>query len=346
MALANSAWGQDANVTTGANSAKLGGEFRAEYMYTNNGLDKVEGYTPPAESWFQVQTVNVTLKGKVNAKTDYAFRFNLLRPNATSGAVDYAYGSHWFSDSVGFSMGQMKTLIGGWDLYGFDYRTHAIGLYHANLPVSLYQPVLAFHLKAAGQITLQLFNDVADASGARWNKNSHPTYALGWMGKFGPIEPLVNIGTYDNQKSRWIDVGIKTNMSGLVATLDFNQNSYSNKVPDGSSNKSEEDVATNISLRAGYEMKGAATPWLYFSTYDNKQHGTDSKVNSPTAAGETGHHFDDNGQVFGLGADLNMFGDNWNPYVALVSTSGKWMEGADEKSKSDMQIKLGVLGSI
>jgi hypothetical protein len=366
IALANSAWAQDVNVTTGANSAKLGGEFRAEYLYTNNGLAKTEDVTPDATSTFQLQEVNLKLNGKVNSKTEYAMRFDLVNGGygGLKSAVDYAYGTHWLNDSVGFSMGQMKVLFGGFDVSDESYRTHAIGKYKENFVFDKYEPMFAFHVKAAGQVTLQLLNDVTVGDGGEWNQNAHPTFALGWQGKFGPIEPLFNLGTYDNQKSKWIDVGVRTDMSGLQASLDFNQNTISHKVGEDS----KEDVATNISVRAGYELKGAATPWLYFSTFDVKQNadasptGEDRKTNAfvpagvdvPSPFGGTNtiknpsdvYMFDDNGQVFGIGADLNMFGDGFNPYIALVNQSGKWMEGADEKTKSEMMIKIGALAEL
>lgn len=359
MALANSAWAQDANVTTGANSMKLGGEFRSEFNYTNNGLEKTDGYTPKSSSTIELQTVKVTLKGKYNATTEYAVRFDLLDGgNYHSTATDYAYGTHWLSDVIGFSIGQMKTLEGGWDIYTNNYRTHAVSVYKDQLPVDLYQPMFAFHVKAAGQITLQLFNDTTDGAtnAARWNKTAHPTFALGWMGKFGPIEPLVNIGTYDNQKSHWVDVGVRTNMSGLTASIDYNQNTISNKIADGTDFKSKEDVGSNLAIRAGYEIKGAAMPWLYYANYDLKENadantaGKDVKVNTTQdpdpVTGVTSYDFDDNGQVFGIGADLMMMGEGWNPYVALVNRSGKWMDGTSEKTRSEMQVRIGVLGEI
>lgn len=353
VALANTAWAEDVNVTTAANSAKLGGEFRSELLYDDHGLEKTDDYKPKSSTAFELQKVNIKLSGKLNPKTEYAFRFNLLGADQKKSVVDYAYGTHWLSDMIGFSIGKMKTLEGGWDVYTSSFKTHAIGFYGDNLPVDLYQPMMAVHFKAAGQVTLQVFNDVFDDGDdktykdrGQWNKSKQPTFALGWMGQFGPIEPLFNLGTYDNQKSRWIDVGVRANMAGLLASVDFNQNSQSDKDTASGKAKSKENVTTNISVRAAYEIKGAATPWLYFSTMTVKQHDEDIKYNLE-ADPETGlPTFNDNGQAIGVGADLASFGENWNPYIALVSQSGKFMEGTEEKTKSKMMVRLGVLGEI
>src|SRR4051812_47643854 len=113
MALAHTALAQDANVTTGAQSAKLDGEFRAELTYDNHGYDKATGYTPDATTTIAVQAANLRLAGNINKDTEYAFRFNLLYP--VNGPLDYGYGTHWFTKQVGLSLGKMKVAQGGWD---------------------------------------------------------------------------------------------------------------------------------------------------------------------------------------------------------------------------------------
>jgi hypothetical protein len=360
LAVSGVALAQEANVSTGATSAKLGGEFRSELTYTDNGLMKMKGGDDPDSStWIGVSAANVTLDGKINADTEYAFRFNLLNPRPTAddpgkGPLDYGWGKHWFNKMMGFSIGRQKILQGGWDNIEGGYRKHAVGVYASNLVFNEYEDVIGVHLNVAGSVTLQLANDrMVDADdkmgrvgNAAWNTTKHPTWILGWAGNFGPIAPMFNIGSYDNNKSRWIDLGVKTDMNGLNASLDIYQNTFTMKVADGKDNKEPQNVATAVTLNVGYTIKGTATPWLYFSTYDNKQ-ADDSKLGLKDSKVNSAGEWDDNGQVWGVGADLHMMGKGWSPFVAIIGRSGKWDDGAGkEETKSDMTVKIGALGEI
>lgn len=352
MAFAHTAAAQDANVSTGAASAKLGGEFRAELNYDDHGFEKVDGGpTPDATTTIQLQRVALKLHGNINSNTEYGFRFNLLNP--VGGPVDYGYGTHWFSKTVGFSIGRMKVLQGGWDTWLGDYTAHAGGVYFDNLAFSEFEDMIALNLKVAGDVRLQLLNDkvVGTDADAQWNKTAHPTWVVGWMGEFGPIKPLVNIGSYDNNKSRWIDVGVATTMAGLNASLDiYSKNQVDKGTDTAGKTKEFANEGMGLTLNLAYEIKGTATPFLYFSSWDNKQAEDsatgrkDSKVNTTNADGS--FEWDDNGQTIAVGSNFHMMGKGWTPYAAIVSQSGKFMEGTEEKTKSNMWVKLGVLGEI
>jgi hypothetical protein len=362
MALANVAWAQETTVMTLAKSAKLGGEFRSELLYDNNKLTETEAHKAKSSTDIEVQNVNIKLNGMYNNDTEYSFRFNLWDPLQKGGPLDYGYGTYWFNPMVGYSMGKMRVLQGGWDNIDSSYRDHVIGVYAQNLVFGEYENMFALHIKAAGLISFQVLNDVVrdGANGDRWNTTVHPTWVLGWMGEFGPVKPLIDFGSYDNNKSRWIDVGIKTDMAGLDATLDYyNQNNVHRVFKTDGKATGEADVATSITLKVAYEVKNVVTPWIYFSTYENKQADdknlatplADHKFNSQTkdATGNVTYNFDDNGMVYGVGVNIDGLGKGWTPYVALTSTAGKFeseTKAGETKTKSDMQVKIGVLGEI
>jgi hypothetical protein len=338
--------GQTQSVTTAAESAKIGAEFRAEWTHDDHGLDKAEGYDPDASDEISVQTVKVKLSGNINPQTEYKFRFNLLNPK-NGMPLDYGYGTHNLSDTLSFSVGKMKLLQGGWDNMDNNYRDHAKSIASENFAFDKYVPMFALGVKAAGKITLQVFNDVvydADDAPTLWNKTEHPTWALGWQGKFGGIEPLLVVGSYDNSKSRWIDAGVKGDLSGAKFALDVRQETRSEKgYKENGDAESLEHVATAATVKVAYVMKEAAMPWIYVSNYEVKQAETDAEANAAVP------EFDDNGNVLGLGADLLMLGNGWTPYVAMVSKSGDFVDPADatkQESKTKMTLHLGVLGEI
>ncbi len=355
LAFSGSAHGQSVNTSTTADSMKIGAEFRAEMNRTDQGLQKTKGNTPDVLTSMQVQTLKVKIAGNLNKDTEYKFRFNLLNP--TKSPLDYGYGLHWFSPTMGMGFGKMKVMQGGWDTQDDTFRDHWKGAYQEGKAYDTYDSMIAVHIKVAGEVRLQLLNDVTTAGRGEWNKSGHPTFALGWMGKFGAISPIFDLGSYDNNKSRWTDIGVKAEMSGLLARLDLRDEVDSHKGEDSDGKaKSFEDKGQAMTLYVNYNIKGTATPFVYYSTYTKKQYADssigaeDSKVNSvdtDAATGKKTYHFDDNATVLSVGSNFAFLGERWVPYVALLSKSGKFADPAGkDETKTETQIRLGVCGEI
>ncbi len=352
------------NVTTGADSASLGGEFRAELNVNDHKLDKEDDFNPKQTTRFEVQTAQVKLGGMLNKNTEYKFRFNLL---GTGSPFDYGYGTHWAADTFGFSIGKMKVLQGGWDQMDCSFRDHAKSTYRSSMMTfNSYEPMLALHLKLMGKVSLQVLNDVNTAGTAgkmkgTWNEKEHPTWVAGWQGDINGIMPLLSVGSYDNNKSMYFDVGFKLKLMGVDSSLDFSQNTTQVKGVNPTKpteSKGYKNVASNFTLHAKYEIKDAAKPFLYFSTTsvkqaDDKDAGLeDAEFNSAppdSATGQPVKKWNDNGQVLGIGTDLLMLGKGWSPYVAYVMESGKWPDpkkATDAKKYSNGQIRIGALGEF
>lgn len=356
LAFAPSAHAEGTNASTDADSMKVGAEFRTELNRNDQGLTKTKGVDPDAQTQFQVQTLRVKIGGKVNKDTEYKFRFNLLNPTKTP--LDYGYGLHWFSDMVGVGFGKMKVMQGGWDTMDDSFRDHWKGAYVENRAYDTYDSMVAVHLKVAGEVRVQILNDVATADKGEWNKSAHPTFALGWLGKFGAVSPIFDLGSYDNNKSRWTDVGVKAEMSGLLARLDLRDEVHAHKGADSDGKaKAFEDKGSAVTAYVSYELKGTATPFLYVSTYDKKEAEDtasgrkDVKVNTVDTDAKTGkktYKFDDNAQVLSVGANFAFLGDHWTPYLALLNKSGKFTDPttSKEESKTESQVRLGIFGEL
>jgi len=358
-ALTSPAIAQDSPLTTASQSTKLSVEFRSELKYSDQGLKKEDGADAPDKlTTLELQRVRVKMVGNVTPETEYKVRLNMLEP--TKGVVDYASMTRWFS-AFGLGIGRQKVLQGGWDQADEGYRTHIIGAFKDNFAFSNYEDMISLHVKAAGKVTLQILNDVTTADDGEWNKTAHPTWVIGWQGDFGGLNPLVQLGSYDNNKSNWLDLGFKTDIVGIKTNLDYMMHNRVHKAAKVSDGKAAEvkDTATSITVRAAYEIKDTATPWLYVSTYDNKQ-GDDDKVapaskdvkfNSVTAdaSGKKTYHFDDNAMFYGLGADVPL-GKNWTPYLAFVAKSGKFQKSPTDpdktEAKTETHVKLGVYGEL
>ena len=369
LALADVAKAEDVAVLTGANSARLGGEFKAEFVNDNQGLYKHSGYSPGQVAAFQVTNAYLLLSGYISPDTEYGFRFNLL--SAGSSPLEFGSGTHWFTKSFGFSVGKERILQGGWHHLNQGYRTHADGLYARNLAFSDYAAAWGLHLKFQGIVTLQLVNDVVQdpndvldtAVANRWNKDQHPAWILAWLGDFGLVKPLLIFGSYDNNRSRYVDVGLRTGLNGFNATLDYHNDRVSYRIPLGSEasrvDQKETDVKTSYTVNLSYELRNLVTPWVFYSYYDRKQASdpvaalSDRSFNLSKEVGSipggVGYTWDDNGTVWGLGVDVNVIGKNWNPFIAYTSTSGKFLKdpsATEGEMRSNALVKVGVLGTI
>lgn len=343
-----------------AQDVRVEAELRGEALYQNHGIARLGGQKAKPTTGLEVQHAELTLKSQVAPELETAWGLDLLAKRGT--ALDYAYVTRWFvQHAVGVAAGQMRVMQGGWDNASYEsYTAHAVGTYAKNLVYPETAPMIAITAKVAGEITLQVLNDKVagvDAA-ASWNQTKHATWALGWHGEFGPITPLVDIGSYDNNKSRWVDAGIKTEMNGLTATLDlFNKNQVTRYVTTAGVARSKADVSTGMTLGAAYEIKGVATPWFYFSSFDDRQAEDDELTlrdrEYNTSRDEAGQlvfdKWDDNGQVIGTGINLNALSKGWIPYLAVVNRSGKFEDDrnpAQGKEKSELLVRLGVLGSL
>jgi hypothetical protein len=354
--LTSASFAQESNVTVGSVAAKIGAEFRGEMIYDNKGFDAYDGFDPEATTSTDVTRMRILLGGKINPDVDFKFRFDML----SSDLLQYGYGTYNMnagSTKLGLSIGKMKVQQGGWDQKNNAYSDHVQGYYKKHLAFSSYEPMVAFAADIAGKVTLQLVNDVTTDDGGEWNTKQHPTAVVGWYGDLGMFDPNIEYGSYDNNKSSWLGIGLQVKADALKGTFDYKGDRISNKVTEGTKARSKEDTATSLTLKVAYTVKSVATPWFYFSSYDKAQYEDaasgkkDAKVNEAqfNADGKFVYSVNDNAQVIGLGADLESFGKNWVPFIALTSTSAKFANPKDatkEEAKTATTLALGCYGAL
>lgn len=345
-------------MTTTAGSAKLGAEFKAELVYTDNGVQRYEGHSPAPSSTFDVNKTRIILTGKINPATDYRFKFNLLSPSASP--LHYGYGTYNFTLAdlgMGLSIGKMKVQQGGWDQKLNEFSDHVQGYYNRNFAFKSYEPMLALSVAAAGIATIQLVNDLTTDNSGQWNQKEHLTFILGWYGDLGTINPVLTYGSYDNNKSNWVDLGVQLEAGALTSRLDLKLDTISNKIEiDGQAN-SKEDKASSLTFKVAYEIKSLMTPWVYYSSYDKKQYEDaaaskkDAKVNNGQvgADGTYVYALDDNAIILGAGADFALTGYFWMPYFAVTATSARFAplnQPAKAETRYSGTVHLGCYGSI
>lgn len=353
---ASPALAQETTVTTGSVSAKIGAELRGELIYNDRGFEKYSGNEPDASSSIAVTKTRLAFAGRMNPDVDFYFKFDLLAKDL----LQQGYGTYNINaggTKLGISIGKMKVNQGGWDQKNNNFADHVQGYYKKHLAFDPYEPMIALSAAVAGKVSLQFLNDITTTDDGEWNTKAHPTTVFGWHGDLGMFGPNIEYGSYDNNKSSWLGVGLQVKADALHATIDYKGDRISDKVQEGEKAKSKEDTATSLTLKVAYTVKNVATPWFYYSSYEKAQYDDaaankkDARVNAAAfnAEGEFVYSVDDNAQVIGLGADLQSFGKNWIPFVAFTSTSGKFADTMDvtkEETKTMNTLALGCYGAI
>jgi len=374
------------SLKVGKADVTMSGAFRTEWGHTTNGLGKVdEGGKDSKSSAFGVEYLKVKFGGKLNSDVDFKFQLNLLSGKWGYGnpadLVDTAQGTWWASKMFGFTMGKTRTLQGGWSNIdgGSELNIWGKGAYVP--PFKTYSEGFAVHLNPgdAGKITLQLLNDLTTKSGpdaqaaldgksgrnttnrpASWNQTSkQPAAILQYTGEFGPISPILQVGQYDMNHSRFFDVGARFAMADLNVTFDYMVDNYSQKIAKASGDGFEGKnlTYTDMSLRADYTMKGLAKPFVWVNTY-NRSNEKDSVAaddvtgnanpSTSVACAAFKSCFDDNAMSLSVGSYILAMGDGWSPYVVYRSMSGKFYEAAsaDTATGSISTIAIGAIGSF
>lgn len=363
MAVAGLAMGAETTavkINTGGMEATIGGEFRADLTHDNHGLGKTTSpeYNPSKTTTFATHVARVLWEGKLDANTEYHLAFNVL---GNSDNI-VANATWWHSKMLGFSIGRMKVNQGGWDHKGGEWNTVI-----DNLGSSAYQlgethagneDGLAIHVNAFGNLTLQLVNDVVAGTGgfAAGRKNTEakqPAMVLEWTGDFSGIMPIVQVGSFDLNNSKFFDVGAKTSMSNVGIQFDYMASMISQAGTSATTGEAKRYThnVSNITLAADYTMKGLVKPFFYFNSFDVKQPAEDgnkdltgNSTTIATAATPAAYNFDDNGSVIGFGAWCLATGNYAMPYAAVTMRSGKWLKvgSTETEAKNDMTMKVGL----
>jgi hypothetical protein len=349
-----------------AEGPKFGLEYRAGLTYDDGKIHETKGADAEDSSFTEIEAESAKVTATGEAAKDVTYRF---RYNALNSAVEHANTRLQFNKMMGFTVGRTKVNQGGWhakDSWNEYNNTESrcgdqgatniqcegdFAFAYANSQAfKAFDDVVALHLALAGELSVQFLNDVDPGKYGYSNKG--PAATIEWVGNFNGWMPLVQISSYERNKSQAFSVGVKGNAAGLGLALGYNLDNRKMKTGD------ETNTHTGIDVHVDYAV-GGWTPWVAFHSFDVKQGGTDADTNSsPTPlteaqilAGEKLAHssnVDDNGQAIAVGVQCNALGDGYIPYASIISSSGKYAEAGtgDEETRNGLALKVGVMGKF
>lgn len=357
---------------------KFGFQYRAGYTYNDHGIDdyKANADDPSATSSIDLEFVRLWASGEAAKDVNYDLSYNLK-----TNMLNLAYAKWKQSDMVSLSIGQDKVNQGGYDTKYTTYNTLLGNEYDNQKAFADYSPMVEVHLALAGQLTIQLLNDVQASSttttttttdpdtgeektttttiaesGTKNTKAKGPAATIEWQGDFSGWKPLVQIGSYDLNHSHYFALGVDGSVAGLRLILDVVSDMRTYFARDAAGALTGEDATDNMmayNFTAAYAV-GGFTPWLEVHSYKNKQ-GDNKKIPREDADGNemrtAGSSADwaDNAMSYGIGAACNHFGEGYEPYLMVINETGKFMDskgGTGTENLSNLQVKVGVAGKF
>jgi hypothetical protein len=342
---------------TSPNRMKIGAELRSEGIWSDHGFSDSASYAASPTTEVTLTNLRLSFFGDLNPldpNIEYNFKFYLLDDNDKTRFQGYlAYRIGPFT----FYLGKMKVHQGGWDQAMNSVATQVQGNYRKKMVFSPFEPMLAVSFSTMGKISLQFVEDVTTENKGQWNENNHLTPIISWFGDLGVLAPVLAYGSYDNNKSYWVDLGIKAHLGSFIGRIDTKFDSYSNKVKEAGVLKNYADKSTSISVNIEHTIDTLARPWLYVSNFDRVQYTSkvankkDSKVNasSSNASGESIYALDDNALTVGTGVDILSLGNQWTPFVVWTTTFARFAptnNPAASEMKTQSTLSLGCFANF
>lgn len=329
-------------------SAKAGAYYRLELRRDDHGLEATEGYTPSGTTTVKVNDFKLGLDGEMSARLSYAVLIDVVNADTLElGKVLWA-----FNPQVTFILGVDYVNQGGYENRFQGYNSIYLSPYCAALmPLPTSAPTFSAQAKVAGTVTLQLIEDQPTAGSA--DPKMQPAVTLEWLGQYGEIAPLAQVGVYGNGNSKFLALGVNYANKTMQATFDYVMDFHSTRYGGGSNVKRLDTVYNNIVLEGWYKNLTAAEPFVKFMAFaavepDDKDFGLeDISYNSQGPDGEA--VLDDNANILSLGARVPMEGDDLVPYAALDLVTATFQKPGDPTATEDrgqIILQLGVAGAL
>jgi len=364
LALVSQAMAQDATLA----APKFGFDYRAGLTYDDHGIEDYDGAAddPSATTNIDLEVARLSATGEAAKNVTYKFRYNLLSNKVEVGMVKLKH-----SDMISFSAGRMKVNQGGYNVKKEAYNNVSPGSeYNHSMPFEKYSDMFGLHFNLLGTLTVQILDDVQHErttnddgavlsdNGFKNDKAKGPAMTVEWMGDFDGWKPLVQLSSYDLNKSMYFVLGVQGKAAGLGLSLDYIMDNRTNHqyADDGTTRTGEDakNVLTGINAEVNYAMADF-TPWVEYHSYANKQgdnkdagmEDQEGNVAVATSMASESDYWDDNGTSISVGTNCNAMGQGYTPYLAVVQQSGKFLKADGEtETLSNLMVKLGVFGAF
>jgi hypothetical protein len=303
------------------------------------------------------EATKLIVSGYIYDKVYLKIRYSLLNDK-----LEYGYVEYQPRENFSVALGQNKERIFGWhrrqtsstsiltanylssSMRPFSYPTALQLTYKNNLLGNFLVQIAEDYIKCDEQAgTCSSWNRL-DANGEKVQKQ--PAVLSEWIGKIGPVQPLVQYAAYDKGKSYTMSFGLRYKTDLFDVYADYVTDNRVIKGNNGVQSVEEENILTGYVLVA--ELKaGSFTPYFHYSMFDYEQYVA-AGVSQPEKNSGYGK-WDDNGNTIALGTYWDSWSKAFRPYGAVVMESGDFEDPKDiskTKTMSELKVLLGVVGDF
>ena len=349
-----------ATLQSNSERSAIGLEYRTEITAHAREIDKSFGDNTGRTVQIKMNDLNLNLLTHQQA-TAFKAQFNLLNLASKKSIIQIAKATYTPSNWASFFIGIDHPNIAGFSVKNYDYSTiissSYVELSDELLPFALYTPQLGavFNLNYNTQITAQFLNDVDREVAFYRQEKLQPAFAVEYLGIFGPIRTIAQVGTYDLNHSKFYSLSIGMNTEQLKFYFDYHIDLRANH------DQSDSEYIDRLRM-AGFN---AAYTWpkvltYCFSIYDYRRRQFPNDINAneyiDEASNATSYNYNeipkmlDNNLSWGTSLFGEFISPMWRPYIAYHATGGRFKRISDDTphvfSKSDLIFKLGMLGEF
>lgn len=329
-------------------TAKASAYYRLELRRDDHGLEATDGYTPTGTTTIAVPDFKIGLDGELNHHLSYS----ILIDTVNSDTLEIGKVAWTINPTFTLVLGVDTVNQGGFENKFKGYNTIYLSPYAANLlPLPGSAPAVAVQAKIAGTVTVQLVED-KPTPGSN-DPPMQPAMTVEWLGQFGEIQPLAQVGVYGNGNSKYVSLGANYATKSMQATLDYVMDFHSIRYGAGAKAKRLDTVYNNIVLEYWYKNLAAAEPFVKFIAFaaaepDEKSLGLEDVSYNPYDA-DGKPTLDDNATILSLGARMPLEGDALVPYAAVDLVAASFQKPSDPTATEDrgqIVVQLGVAGAL
>lgn len=331
---------------------EVGAEYHFQLLHTDDGL-KADG-AETEKTDFVTKAAKLSIRGKLTDQISW----NLLY-QVNSNLLERFWLTNKVSDTIELNIGKQKIRTFGW-----NRKLQVAWNSPIRSSIQTFNPLtdavaVELNYKLYGNWSLALVKDYFDTSATcnasatsvckSWNEydvQKQPAVVFEYVGSFGDIQPLVQYASYDRNHSFTASAGVRVKNETLDAFAEYIVDERNDKGLDAAGKAEDRKNTRDGIVVYGEFFTGDWTPYAMFSTTNLDQYkapgAAEIKTNKDGAV-------DDNEQIIAAGVFYEGYTKVYRPYVALASTSGKYVDpknttGEEDRSKFD--IMMGLTGKF
>ena len=306
--------------------------FRGGMESRDRGYSRTDDFSPNRIEKAEVSLLRLGL-GLLGVRTEFNVELN-LNHRESEPLVHVAYIKYSANSIVTVLLGQDRLLLGGWEAKEPAVYQTFLSNYLARIgkksgaPFPETAPALtaAVNLGEAGDLLLQATDDVSvvrNIDTATYNKNpAQPAFMAQFAPVPRPVSPLIQIGTYDLNHSKYVVGGIKADIGRSHSTFDYTMDT---RAMAGEPDPWVQRITSVVGM-ISYDYKNAMRPFIKFAAFESRKEGETMDANLRIGSCAASDCQTGNANELSVGAWFATPVTDLKPFLFFTKRSGRFLE--------------------